>query len=312
MSYKKEILLLIVLSVFASYISLMEYIKVSKDIIHLWGPWHLSQVRGESAAPLQYRILSFMLPDILINIFGIKAEIVYLTERFIFLFLTSIYMYLLSIKWLSKESGVISVALFFYMYNLSCFPHFQPSEEINIFLFLIAFYYIDSKLPYLLVVVFIASLNKSTIIFYLPIYFIYKLIINSNYQSIKENIKTTALLGLVIISTLFIIRSHYGSNNGYLGGLWQFTHNINLLLLPSPFGYNFIFISILPMILVYFSWEKQPPLIKAISIVGVPFIVGHFAISRIDEFRTYMVLAILLIPGSIIAIKYLLGNSSHK
>lgn len=102
---------------------------------------------------------------------------------------------------------------------------------------------------------------------------------------------------------------YYGMDRDYLGGVWQYRYNIANMLDLNLMFYPYLLVSLLPFIFILFTWKNQPKIIKAIAFVIVPFLIGHFLISRVEEFRTYMPLALLTIPSFFF--KYIKNNHDN-
>ena len=145
---------------------------------------------------------------------------------------------------------------------------------------------------------FVGALTKSTIAFIVPIYFFFRIFRDKKLE--LSNVLYTALLSTVVMSVALSIRSYYGMERYYLGGLWQYDRNITHLRSLDLMAYTFLLIAIVPVIVVAISWRNQPALVKSVAVCTVPFASGHFLISRIEEFRTIMPLAPLLLLSVVI------------
>lgn len=293
----RKIIFIIIFCISLSYLSVVEYYKVSYHIFDSWEEWHLKHMTNEMGAPLQYRIISYLIPEVIIKITHIDTWKAYLFERFIFLFLTGFFFYFYSLK-LTKNNELLSilyVVIFFYLYNLTSYSHFQPAEEINTFIFLLAFYFIYSrKFYWFLVIVCVGAFNKSTVVFLIPTYFFYEILIEKKID--LKLIGKTFLVTLLFFEIYFGIRMVLG-RRAYFCEFWQYKNNITHLINRNILYYNFLFPSIIPFILIIISWNRQPVIIKALAPTIILFTLGHFLISILLEFRTFMPLSLLTIPS---------------
>ena len=130
--------LLLLVSALA-YVSHTEYIKIATPVFSTWANWHDVHMNGLAPNPLQFRVLSFLLPEAAMRVFDAKAETTYLTMRFVFLVLAGLLMVRLLRAYVPTGQALTITILFFLLYNLSALPHIQPAEEINIAIFAAAF-----------------------------------------------------------------------------------------------------------------------------------------------------------------------------
>lgn len=288
----------IALSILLSFISMIEYAKVAGGIFAGWDVWHYVNMTGQAPSPLQQRVLSFLIPEALHQGLGLSILNSYLLERFAFLTLAGGAMFILAARFVSTEKSLTALILFFMFYNLSSLAHIQPAEEINIFIFALCFLLIDSKrFGMLLLTAAIGATAKITIIFIVPIYFIFCLLTR---RPLARTLLETSVLAGVIIAITAGIALHYPEPRDYLGGFWQYSYNTQQIFNLAPQNLPFIFVSLVPMICIFYSWQKQPVIIQATALVCPLFVIGHYLISRVEEFRTFMPLAVALLIGLLI------------
>lgn len=288
----------IALSVLLSFLSIIEYTKVAGGIFSAWDGWHYANMTGQAPSPLQQRVLSFLIPEALHQGLGLSILHSYLLERFAFLALAGGAMFMLAARFVSTEKSLTALILFFMFYNLSSLAHIQPAEEINIFIFALCFLLIDSKrFGLLLLTAAVGATIKTTIIFIAPIYFIFCLLTR---RSLVRTLLETSVLAGVIIAIAAGIAQHYSEPRDYLGGFWQYTYNTQQIFNLAPQNLPFILVSLVPMACIFYSWQKQPAIIQATALVCPLFVIGHYLISRVEEFRTFMPLAVALLIGLLI------------
>ena len=54
-----------------------------------WTRWHANMMTGEAGAPLGFRVISYLIPELIIQTTGVAPWLAYLAERFLFLFLVA-------------------------------------------------------------------------------------------------------------------------------------------------------------------------------------------------------------------------------
>lgn len=286
------------LSILLSFLSMVEYAKVAGSIFAAWDGWHYANMTGQAPSPLQQRVLSFLIPEALHQGLGLSILHSYLLERFAFLVLAGGAMFMLAVRFVSTEKSLTALILFFMFYNLSSLAHIQPAEEINIFIFALCFLLIDSKrFGLLLLAAAVGATAKITIIFIAPIYFIFCLLTRRPFA---RTLLETSVLASVIIAIAAGIAQRYSEPRDYLGGFWQYTYNNQQLANLQPQNLPFILVSLVPMACIFYSWRKQPAIIQATALACPLFVIGHYLISRVEEFRTFMPLAVTLLIGLLI------------
>jgi hypothetical protein len=299
----RDLLLYLIAALLAGISVALYYHEIQHSLVAL-DTWHGLNMAGEQAAPLQYRILSYWIPELLVRGLGIDPWKAYLCERFFFLYLVAILFYGFCRRWLTGMESVLALLAFFYLYNLTVFPHFQPAEEINIFFFLLGFLAIDRReFRWLLLVVALGTLNKQTVVFLIPVYATYELLCERRIG--KRLAARCAALTLVFFGLRFAIREVLGERPLYTD-FWQAGHNLMQLASLDPRVFYFLLPSLIPMILIMASWRVQPMLMRSLVPMGVVFVAAHFAIGRVLEFRLFMPLAIVTLPGTILFVRQFL------
>jgi len=285
----------VTLCVVAAYLVTMVYYHVlpSAD----WVIWHKVSIDGQGLAPLQYRWLSFMIPELISRV-GINITDAYMIERFIF---TSVALFFFG-KAACIANGQNGFYFFsFYVLSLAVYyaaatlPVIQPSEEINLAFFSVGLFMLVSKVNIFWWPLFIAAgaINKDTVGFFIPYILVYEVM--SGREGLKLYI-SLALSSMAFASVYISLRWLYGTEREYAGGFIQIDHNIRYLV-NHPFdSVGFILPSLFALVLSLLLWKKTPRYMKAYIPTIILFTIGHFTISRIDEFRTYSALAVVTIP----------------
>jgi len=307
---KHELILITLYTLFLSYISLVEYYKVISPILNSWTGWHQSHIDGMAPAPLQFRVLSFMIPEFFSHLIHAPIKYIYLAEKFTFTWLSFLLYYYFAKQYLPKHMAIILITVFSLIYNLTILAHFQPAEEINLFLFILAFFTITKQRTDLfLLIIFVAIFNKSTTVFLIPIYFLYHYL---NAMPLKRNILNATLATIILFSVYFAIRLWYGLDREYWGGLWQYGYNFNELIKIHLYSYHFLFITFIPLYFILKSWHIQPNIVKSVAIMFPLFFIGHFLISRLEEFRTFLPIGTILLLGMFIYFEQYLNKTKHN
>lgn len=301
----------IALSISAAFACNLIFSRIGAGLIPGLPNWHKACILGEIAAPLQYRVLSFYLPEFYSKIFSVDIVTAYLSIRFWSLTL-SFWFSALTVKKLTSQPLapvliVLAIALY---YATSTQAHMQPAEEPNLFIFTFFTWLLinGSRIIPLALVFTLGSLNKDTIGFLIPFVFFYRWI----YQGdLKYALLDCAILSIIFIAGYFGIRAFYGTNRPYLDDLWQAGKNLNFFTRLPARGSMWMLPSVLPLGYFLIRWKSTPLIVKCFIPSVCLFISGHILISMIDEFRTYTPLALLMWTGIIMTL-FPEKNLSHS
>ena len=85
----------------------------------------------------------------------------------------------------------------------------------------------------------------------------------------------------------------------YISSLWMVETNLTWMK-DSVAGWVFIPLVLAPMALIWLTWRRQPALIRAHSLMLPLFVVAHFLITIMAEFRTQMMTLALTIPAVLV------------
>ncbi len=304
MSAREKLLAFGVNLLFGS-LSTFEYIKVSYEkCFHELPAWHQAHLTNQAVAPLQYRVLSYLIPELLSRL-GIPIAICYVVEHEVFLVAAGYVFFLFCRNWLGTVETLFCSTLLMFFYTLSALPHIQPSEELNLFAFALGLSFIRERRfgPFLATVV-VATANKETIGFLIPFYVAWEWRQEGSREmgrgpSYPLLARTLALAGGLAV-TYLDIRLYLGTNRPYLAGLWQWLYNLALIASDPFVGLIFVIPSIAPAVWIVRQRRRIDPFFVAFLPALGLFVAGHFAISRIDEFRTYTPLALMTIPAALV------------
>jgi hypothetical protein len=305
----REKLLALAASLALGSLSTFEYVKVSYEKCFAEFPaWHQAHISNQAVAPLQYRVLSYLIPELLSRT-GLPIGVSYILERGLFHVAAGYVFFLFCRTWLGTIDTLFATTLLMFFCTLSAFPHIQPSEEINLFAFALGLLFIRrDRFWLLLATVAVAAFNKETIGFLIPFYFLWERRRSGASGALLA--RTAALLGVLAVAYVGI-RIHFGVNRPYLGGLWQLRHNLTIVVTDPFLGLVFLLPSLGPAAWIFLRRRGAlDPFFVAFLPSLCLFVAGHVAISRVEEFRTYGPLALMTIPASMLLLRESLANWS--
>lgn len=293
---------LLFLSMAAAFSCHLVFIHVAANIIHTLPDWHAANISGKAPAPLQFRWLSFYTPEFLIKTLNIGVVKAYLVIRVTCLTLSFYLAAMITRRLVSEPLAptVVILALTLY-YAASIQSHFQPSEEPNLLIFSLFIWLIlrESRVWLLAIVFTFGVINKDTVGFLIPFLFVYRFL---GQKKLTDALTQCSLLSVIFLLGYIGLRMYYGIDRPYLGGLWQYSRNLDTLLNARLEAFMWSLPTILSLAFIFNRWKEVPVVVRCFVPAAVLFIVGHFLISRIDEFRTYTALALLLWPGIVAAV----------
>lgn len=303
------IIIIVSYTLFLAYLSTAEFVKMVMPMLHTWEGWHQGHMANMAYAPLQYRVLSYLIPEIMVRSVGVSVATAYLIERFVFTFLSCLVFHFFCRKWLSDCWCIACNTLFILLYSLATFAHLQPAEELNLLALVLGYYAIrEHRFFLLLTVVAVGAFNKSTVVFLIPFWLTFELLSQST-RDIARLAGRAALLCLVFFSIYLGIRYCLGTDRVYIGYTWQTWFNVERMTKPAIRAFHWLLPSFVPAAIIAATWKRQPQLMRAFIPTIFLFAVGHFLISRVEEFRTFMGLAFVTIPAVVIWTRDLLEHS---
>lgn len=272
------------------------FLHVAGGLLSNLPGWHFAHLANKAPSPLQFRWFSYWLPNVFIER-GSDTALTYLAFRTTYLCGALFFIGLIA-KYIVREGAAPTVIIlaFTLYFATSTQAHFQFAEEPNILVFsaFIWLLIIDANFIFLLAIYLFGALTKDTVGFLIPFYFIYSLRVKGlAYSSV-----TTCMLSAIFISVYFGLRNYFGTDREYLGGLWQYQENIRYFLVRPDKGIMWALASIVPMAFLALNWNKSPLIVRCFFPSAILFVIGHLLISRIEEFRTYAPLSILLWCGA--------------
>ncbi len=277
------------------------FVHVAADVLPELAVWQYVHAANLAPSPLQFRWLSYFLPEIIISS-GVDVVTTHLLFRTVYLGIALFFIGLIARRLIDNDMApIVMICAISFYYAVSTQAHFQFSEEPNIMVYSIFIWLVISNANFLFILscfVF-GALTKDTVGFLIPFYLIYRL----RFNGFKYSILTTSILSSVFLAIYIGLRWYFGADREYLGGLWQYSENLRYIFDRPDKGMMWTLASILPLFFIAINWDRVPFVVKSFVPSAVLFIVGHLLISRVEEFRTYTPLAILLWSG-VLAIKY--------
>lgn len=274
-------------------------LHVSTHVIHLLPSWHAANIDGTGPAPNQYRWASFYAPEFLMASLNVTLTKAYLILRVFTLTVAFWFAALISQRLVPERSAaalaIMAIALY---YAAATQLYFQPAEEPNLMVFAIFIWMVmrGYGIVPLAIIFTIGAINKSTVVFLIPFLFTYRW---AGQKDLRTAIKETAILISIFITAYAAVRLHYGIDRPYSGGLWQIKHNLYFVLNLKLEAYMWMLPVVIPTYFIVRRWDDVPLVVKCFLPAAAMFAIGHFLISRMDEFRTYTPLALLLWPGAL-------------
>jgi len=289
--------------VWIAFLSIVCSVALNAIFMHVAGGifsnlpgWHYAHIINKAPSPLQFRWLSYWLPNIFVER-GHDTVLTYLAFRTTYLCCALFIIGLVAKAIVKKEAAsTVMVLAFTVYYAASTQAHFQFSEEPNILVFatFVWLLIIDANFILILSIFIFGALTKDTVGFLIPFYFIYSMRI----KGLRYALLTTCVLSIAFLSVYLGLRHYFGTDREYLGGLWQYRENIQYFLARPDKGIMWALVSILPMAFMTLKWNKVPLLVRCFFPSAILFVIGHLLISRIEEFRTYAPLSIVLWSGA--------------
>ena len=145
----------------------------------LWAPWHAKAMANTQGAPLQYRVLSYMLPEIPHRL-GLSVFDSYLLVRYLCIVAICALLHRLWRPWIKNDLGVVAGLLaFLLLYMMSTLPLPQPAEPINIVIIIGCYLALQRKsFAWLYLLIVVGALNKLSVVFVAPVVFFHLLLDN--------------------------------------------------------------------------------------------------------------------------------------
>jgi hypothetical protein len=263
--------------------------------------FHHKLINGTFLTPIQYRLISYYLPELIHKVFHISLKLSYIILRYIWVSLSLIIFHKYLKKWFNERIAHFGTLYFGIMFFWTIRKNIEnQSEPLNILLFVISLILIiDEKYYLLLITIIIGSFNKLTIIFIPAIYFLY------NYKRLNfwQLVFRTFLLFLPVFIICGGLR-YYFRKNPYQCDLIQLSYNLSSIYnIAKP-----IILFNLFWILPFIKFRSKPIFFKRVFLIVPLFVLLHFLIGIVYETRLFLPLAPILIPMGLLTI---FGNKNH-
>jgi hypothetical protein len=298
---------------FCALVSHLVFVHVGSGILQSLPSWHEAHIANAAPSPLQFRLFSFFFPALL-HKFGMGIIDAYLLERFLSLFLAFLVFYNVCVRFgLSALESLMLVSMLCLYYAASTQAHIQPAEEPNLLAFAVVIYLLvatmDDRLRFaILVPVFVlGAFNKDTVGFLIPLILIHQMVNGAGW---RRAVGIASGLSILFIAIYVGIRLFYGTDRPYLGGFFQYSENYRFIMQHPVKGLMWLIPSLIPLALILLRWSYAPIIAKCFIPSVIFFLVGHLTISRIEEFRTYTPLALILWPSVMVAYRQA-GTAVH-
>ena len=236
-----------------------------------------------------------------IHQFGFSVFTSYIILRFMCLFLTCLLLHYLWQRWLRDIECFFGVTLFLLCSMLSLLPLIQPAEPLNVLMFVVcALCLVERRWKAFYLFLLVGALNKLTLAFLAPLVTAYLFLDTEerDTNTLKRALLHGLATGLLVVGVRFALVGMLGHHK-YYTGFWKIQENLNWMRTDAA-GWNFVWFAVLPMVLIWLTWKKQPTLVRAHSLMLPLFIAGHFGITVVSEVRTFVVTLTLSLPALII------------
>lgn len=279
------------------------FITHLRQIPEYWETKHRNLLEGGVRGSVQFRVLSFWIPEIVSKAFTQPIYTSYLIVRFVFTFLIFCVFHLFLLKWFSQERAFLSVTFLAAITPLTYLPFFQEADVILQFLFLIGLWLIrEKKFFILLFLMAIGTFAKETIVFLIPFYFLLYWRKDKKWKVILES------LILVVTWLLFFYITRHAIYEGNNSHLWQLPRNLEMI--KYYFTYNplvnhhLLYIPLFGLfwLLPFFRLKEKPSFFQVAAPFIIIFTILNFLFGWPEETRIILPLAFLVIPSGIMAL----------
>ena len=266
----------------------------------LWAPWHAKAMANTIGAPLQYRVLSYLLPEIPHRL-GLSVFDSYLLVRYLCTVAICALLHRLWRPWLKDDRDMlVGLLAFLLLYMMSTLPMPQPAEPINLVIIIGCYLALQRKsFVWLYLLVVLGALNKLSVVFVAPVVFFY-LLLETRRRDLRAWLTAAGhavalflLAGGMRLAVLELV-----GTRKYISSLWMVEQNLKWMK-DTVAGWVFVLIVLAPMVLIWVTWRRQPVLIRAHSLMLPLFVVSHFLITIMAEFRTQIMTLALTLPAVI-------------
>ena len=287
-------------AVLGAWLCTIVYLHVLGDARTGIPAWHQSAMDNRALAPDQYRWLSYAIPELFAGI-GLEVGDVYLMLRFVYLATALFIAAQIGLRMgLELQGAAFLIAAIGLYYASATQAHYQPSEEPNlvIYAWFIWLAIVRARFPWFVLVMAIGVLTKDTVGFLLPFYALTAAFVWRRTR--RAVIRETAVLSMVFAAGYVGTRMYFGTDRPYLGGLWQADDNIRSLRQIPEQATVWLLAAIVPLVAVLRRWSTTPVVVRCFVPTSILFVIGHLAISKIVEWRTYTPLALVMWPGILV------------
>jgi len=251
----------------------------------------------------QSRLLQFLIPEALRQLFHLTVPQAYVLQRWGFVFLAFVGFHFYLRKWFDERGSFTGVLFLAAVMPITYQNHLQESAPLLLFTFLLGLWTIrEHRDLWFLVTLAIGALNNETILCLPFVYFCY----NWKRFEVRHLLKlAAATVGLALPALMLTAQIRYITRNQpHLGSFA--THPADLWSVPYL---NFILVF---GVLWYFAarrFRSKPLFLRRASYVIPLFILIHFITGIIHESRQMLPLSFIVIP---MGLHYLFSPPSRQ
>lgn len=255
----------------------------------------------------QSRVLQFLIPEFFRHTFNISIEHAYITQRWLFTFLTFICFHKYLRKWFSRQESFAGVLFLTAIMQLTFANELQESSSFLLFTFLLGLWAIrENQTLATLIIFLIGGLNNETM-FFLPIVYFFYHFNEFSFKSLINLCIKTITISIPLIVTIGPIRyltRHYE----HLGGAYHLPDNLQGIISHAQYKFLDLFMACYLYIFFIFGifwvyalldFKNKPLFLKRASLMIPLFIIGHLITGKIMEVRQMLPLSFIIIPMSL-------------
>jgi hypothetical protein len=249
---------------------------------------HNKVIQGNEYSPTQYRPLAYWLAEATRPIYSGDIFLTYLMNRFIFTFFAGLLLMRLLRRHLGFAWAFAGTAYFYAVLPWAYLGyHHQPSDPINLFLFLLAYNAISDGRPWWSVlIVCVGMTNRETVIL-IPFL---DLLTNIDKRPVGGHISRFCIgiiFGLAVYAAIY---SHYGPREhpDPFFMLWKNLHDPSLIISAAVF-------LLPPLVAALGGWGKMPQRFRRMIYFSFLFIAYYFLFGYFREMRLFTPILPLLL-----------------
>ncbi|MEW6040113.1 MAG: hypothetical protein AB1633_01150, partial [Elusimicrobiota bacterium] len=249
---------------------------------------HRQVIANQAPSPIQYRIFVYYIAEGLIRL-GLKFEEAYWLIRVVFVFLSALLFHLFMKKWFEDTLCLCGTLFMFAVLPLTYWGYYmQPTDSVNLFFFIIAYWLIREKKDLLLSpLLFAATFNREAPVI-LPLVFLFY---RYDELPLKELLIKFFVYCFSAGIVYFGLPKIFGIHDAYeeVFVLWRNLRNYRAFLYPALLFSVFLF-------LPWKEFAARPKFLRRAALLIPFFLLMHYLITLPMETRLFLPLFPIVIP----------------